>query len=172
MAPAPAKEGGSLAALACPNPDCSDFNKFGAGNLSVAERMGKGKGIRRLYCKTCGKRFSERQGSLMEYTKLPEETVVRILKCLAHGCSQEATADICEVSPRTVRRLLKRAGPRAEDFHRLQLERLADPIEAVEMDEQHARVSAARKKGASDLVGQTVRRVAAWVESGFMWPWL
>jgi transposase-like protein len=172
MASAPAKDGGALSALACPNPDCSDFNRFGAGNLSVVERMGKDKAIRRLYCKTCGQRFSERQGSLLEYTKLPKETVVRILKCLAHGCSEEATADICEVTPKTVRRLLRRAGPRAEDFHRLQLERLQEPIEAVEMDEQQARVSEARKKGATDPIGATVQRVAAWVESGFMSLWL
>ena len=86
-----------LSGFACPNEDCDDFNRFAAGNLSVCERMGKGRRIRRLYCKTCGHRFSERQGSLMAKSKLPEETVVRIVKCLAYGCSVEATADICEV---------------------------------------------------------------------------
>ena len=79
--------------FACPNSDCIDFNRFGADNLSVCEHMGKGKAIRRLYCKTCGCRFSERRGSLMEETKLPEETVVRVVKCLAHGNGVEATAD-------------------------------------------------------------------------------
>ena len=62
--------------------------------------MGKGKSIRRLYCNRCQHRFSERQGSLMECTKLPEPAVVRIVKCLGHGCSVEAAADICEVDPR------------------------------------------------------------------------
>jgi len=61
-----------LSFFACPNGECADFNRFDAGNLSVAEWMGKGKAIRRLYCKTCGTRFSERQGSLLQYTKLPE----------------------------------------------------------------------------------------------------
>ena len=42
--------------------------------------MGKDKAIRRLYCKTYGTRFSERQGSLMQYTKLSEADVVRIIK--------------------------------------------------------------------------------------------
>ncbi len=32
--------------------------------------------------------------------------VVRIVKCLSHGCSVEATADICEVDTRTVQRFL------------------------------------------------------------------
>lgn len=128
-----------LSFFACPNSDCADFNRFDAGNLSVAEQMGKDKAIRRLYCKTCGHRFSERQGSLMEYTKLPQTDVVRIIKCLAHGCTMEATADICEVDPRTVQRFLENAGKRAADFHRLQLDTLEQPPEVVEMDELHGK---------------------------------
>ena len=135
----PSSAGLPLACFACPNGDCADFNRFDGGNLSVVERMGKDKRIRRLYCKTCGTRFSERQGSLMQYTKLPAADVVRIVKCLGHGCSVEATADICEVDPRTVQRLLERAGPRAADFHRLQLERLDDPLEAVQLDELYGK---------------------------------
>jgi transposase-like protein len=140
-----AKQGGNkpanlpLAFFACPNGDCADFNKFDADNLSVAEWMGKDKAIRRLYCKTCGTRFSERQGSLMQHTKLGQEDVVRIVKCLGHGCSVEATADICEVDTRTVQRLLEKAGKRAADFHNLQLENLDQPLEAVQMDELHGK---------------------------------
>jgi len=130
----------ALSFFACPNGDCADFNRFGAGNLSVAEWMGKDKAIRRLYCKTCGSRFSEHQGSLMQDTKLPEAAVVRVVKCLAHGCSVEATADICEVDPRSVQRLLERAGKRAADFHRLHLEALEEPLEAVQMDELHGKL--------------------------------
>jgi len=125
--------------FACPNSDCADFNQFDAGNLSIAEWMGKNKAIRRLYCKTCGTRFSERQGSLMQHTKLPKEDVVRIIKCLGHGCSVEATADICELDTRTVQRLLEKSGKRAADFHRLQLENLEEALEAVQMDELHGK---------------------------------
>jgi transposase-like protein len=176
--PASAKDGDSLALFACPNPECDSFNRFGAGNLSVVERMGKNKAIRRLYCSHCGGRFSERQGSLLQYTKLPKETVVRIVKCLGHGCSMDAAADICEVDARSVARLLENAGRRAEDFHRLQLERLAQPPEAVELDELHAKVSRPPrsqrgKKGgaAADRLG-IVRAIASWVETGFMRAWL
>lgn len=131
----------SLGGLACPNPECCDFNRFGAGNLSVSDRIGKGRAIRRLYCSSCGRRFSERQGTLMQAAKLPEESVVRIIKCLTHGCSVEATADICEVDRRTVERSLEHAGQRANEFHQLQLERLASPPAAVELDELHTRVA-------------------------------
>ena len=40
----------TLTAFACPNEDYADFNRFGAGNLSVCEWIGKEKHIRRLYC--------------------------------------------------------------------------------------------------------------------------
>jgi transposase-like protein len=170
----PSEASPSLALFACPNPDCDLFNRFDAGNLSVVERTGKRKDIRRLYCNHCGHRFSERQGSLLAYTKLPEATVVRIIKCLGHGCSLEATADICEVDPRTVERFLEQAGRRANDFHHLQLERLRHPPEAVELDELHGRVhETPAKKGGAALRGQAgvLDRVAAWVASGCIRPW-
>ena len=162
-----------LSFFTCPNGDCADFNRFNAGNLSVAEWMGKDKTIRRLYCKTCGTRFSERQGSLMQYTKLPEADVVRITKCLGHGCSIEATADICEVDTRTVQRLLEKAGKRADDFHRLQLERLEEPLEAVQLDELHGRVVKSPKKTKTirTLKPQRKRRVKKKGARGFMRRW-
>lgn len=174
-----AEEGDDLKRFACPNPDCDRFNQFDAGNLSVCERMGKKKSIRRLYCNHCGHRFSERQGSLMEDTKLPKQSVVRVIKCLGHGCSIEATADICEVDARTVERILERTGRRAADFHQQQLDRLKQPLQAVELDELHGRVyKPPRKKGrnarrppASRTGNGLLDAVAAWVGTGFMQPW-
>ena len=55
-------------------------------------------------------------------------------------------ADICEVDTRTVQRLLERAGKRAADFHRLQLEHLNEPLEAVQMDELHGKTVKRRDK--------------------------
>ena len=160
---------GSLAAFACPNPDCSLFNRFGAGNLSIVEWTGKNKDIRRLYCNHCKRRFTERQGTLLRYTKLPEATVVRIVKCLGHGCSVEAAADICEVDPRTVGRILERAGRRAEDFHRLQLDRLPAPPEAVQLDELHGRVTPpAEERGGAE---GPLAAVAGWVGPGSTRRW-
>jgi transposase-like protein len=164
-----ARPTGSLAGFACPNPECSHLNRFNAANLSVVEWTGKSKDIRRLYCSACKRRFTEPQGTLMRYSKLPEETVVRIVKCLTHGCSVEATADICDVDPRTVDRILERGGRRAEDFHRLQLDKLDSPPEAVQLDELHGRVGPdpAPKGGPEGPLGA----VAAWVGSGFTRPW-
>jgi transposase-like protein len=155
-----------LGFFACPNPDCEAFNRFGGDNLSVAEHMGKDKAIRRLYCRSCKTRFSERQGSLMEYSKLPLPAVVRIVKCLGHGCSVEATADICEVDARTVQRIVDRGGKRSEDFHRLSLERLQEPLEAIEMDELHGRVAEKGGEKRGRLPG-----IVGWVARGLMPPW-
>jgi transposase-like protein len=163
-----------LTAFACPNEDCSDFNRFGAGNLSVCEWMGKDQRIRRLYCSTCGQRFSERQGTLLQYSKLPERTVAQIVKCLVHGCSVEATADICEVTPRTVESLLDKAGRRAEDFHRLQLEKLTHPLEVVELDELHGRSAPAKKGALPSKLALSPRGTASDVVQavrGFMRHW-
>lgn len=131
----------ALDRFACPHPDCDDFNRFAAGNLSVSDWIGKDRSIRRLYCSTCQRRFSERTGTLREMSKLPEDVVVRIIKCLGHGCSVEATADICEVDARTVERYLERGGRRAADFSQLQRSRMPQPPPAVELDELHTRVS-------------------------------
>lgn len=147
-----------LSFFACPNSDCADFNKFDADNLSIAEWMGKNKAIRRLYCKTCGTRFSERQGSLMQYTKLPQADIVRIVKCLGHGCCVEATADICEVDTRTVQRFLEKAGKRAADFHNLRLEYLDKPLEAVQMDELHGKTVKRKDKTAVVKVPKKLRK--------------
>jgi transposase-like protein len=142
-----------LAHLACPNEDCSAFNRFDVGNLSVVEWIGKRKDIRRLYCCQCGQRFSERRGTLREYTKVPDETLQRILKCLSHGCSITASAAICDVDTRTVQRVLRQAGPRADDSHRLQIEQHRTPVAAAQLDELHGRVGAPKKKSARRCLG-------------------
>jgi hypothetical protein len=160
----------ALAGLACPNPDSGDFSRFGAGDLSVAEWIGKARHIRRLYRSSCGHRFSERRGTLLRYTKLPEEAVVRIVKCLGHGCSVEAAADICDVDPRTVARLLERAGRRAADFHELQRERIDTAPPAVQLDEVHARVSRPPAQKGGRRAGRRAA-IAARAARGSMRPW-
>ena len=163
-----------LSFFACPNSDCADFNHFDAGNLSIAEWMGKDKAIRRLYCKTCGTRFSERQGSLMQDTKLSQVEVVRIIKCLSHGCSVEATADICEADTRTVQRLLEKSGKRAADFHCSQLENLDEPLEAVQMDELHGKTVKRKDKSEVVKVPKKLRRRLSKkrAKRGFIRLWL
>ena len=142
MAPAAAPVGEDLCGFACPNPECLDFNRFGAGNLRVSERNGKDQRHRRLVCRTCRTRFQERRGTVMEGTKIPQEKVQLIMKCLTWGNSVTATADIAQVDERTVQRIVERAGERAEVFH----DRTAQDLETAQaqFDEVHAKAGEKR----------------------------
>ncbi|MCK4820269.1 hypothetical protein KA005_31180, partial [bacterium] len=74
--------------------------------------IGKDKNIAQLRCNTCKTEFSSNKGTMFEESTLPRDKGIRIYKCLVHGNSIEATADICEVTPETVSRLVKIAGKR------------------------------------------------------------
>jgi transposase-like protein len=150
------------------------FNRFDAGNLSVVEWIGKRKEIRRLYCSYCQHRFSERRGTLRQYTKLPDKAVERILKCLSHGCSTKAAAYICEVDERTVQRIVRQAGPRANDFHQLHVEQSRGPLGAVQLDELHGRVcppKKSRRRGRGKPRRGQGGGGVDWDKPGFTPPW-
>ena len=110
----------------------------------------------------------------MQDTKLSQVEVVRIIKCLGHGCSVEATADICEVDTRTVQRLLEKSGKRAADFHCLQLENLDEPLEAVQMDELHGKTVKRKDKNEVVKVPKKLRRRLSKkrAKHGFIRLWL
>ena len=76
--------------FSCPNPACSVFNHPGQGNLSHRSWTGKDKHIERLVCVVFGRGFSDRKGTLMEESKLPGETVERLLKCQRWGSVTQA----------------------------------------------------------------------------------
>jgi len=88
-----------LSFFASPNPDCADFNRFAADNLSIAERMAKDKAIRRLYCKTCSTRFSQREGSLMQSTSCLRQ----LLSALSNASDMAAPAKPRQTSAMLIR---------------------------------------------------------------------
>jgi len=96
------------------------------------------KHIERLRCTACAREFSEREGTLMARSKLPEDTVVRLVKCQRWGVCDEGTADICAVDLKTVQRLQHIAAQRAETHHR-QVVRAVDGS-GVQLDEAHSKL--------------------------------
>jgi adenylosuccinate lyase len=52
----------------------------------------------------CGREFSKREGTLLARSKLPEDTVVRLLKCQRWGVCDAGTAAMCAVDLKTVHR--------------------------------------------------------------------
>jgi hypothetical protein len=53
----------------------------------------------------------------MARSKLPEDTVIRLVKCQRWGVCDEGTADICAVDLKTVHRFQRVAAQRAETHH-------------------------------------------------------
>jgi IS1 family transposase len=124
--------------FSCPNPACAGFNRPGEGNIAHRSWTGTHKHIERLRCTTCGREFSEREGTLLVRSKLPEDTVVRLLKCQRWGVCDEGTADICAVDLKTVHRFQQVAAQRAETHHR-QVVREVD-VPGVQLDEAHSKL--------------------------------
>jgi IS1 family transposase len=73
----------------------------------------------------------------MEATKLPEETVERLLKCQRWGVCDAGTADICGVDIKTVQRFQAVAAHRAQTHHEQVTRDLR--VAAVQLDEMHAK---------------------------------
>jgi LacI family transcriptional regulator len=93
----------------CQNHSCSYFGLRGAGTLSVCGHYGKQK-RRLLYCNCCKTRFSERKGTSLFDSRLPEDKVQAIFQHIARGCSVRETALLVGVSKDTVARYRLRAG--------------------------------------------------------------
>ena len=124
--------------FSCPNPACLQCNRPRAGNIVHRSWTGKHKHIERLRCTVCGREFSEREGTLMARSKLPEETVVRLLKCQRWGVCDEGTADICAVELKTLHRFQRVAAQRAETHHRQVVQEV--DVQGVQLDEAHSKL--------------------------------
>ena len=124
--------------FSCPNPQCARFNRPGEGNIVHRSWTGRHKHIERLRCTTCDREFSEREGTLMARSKLPEDTVIRLVKCQRWGVCDEGTADICAVDLKTVYRFQRVATQRAQTHHR-QVGRGVD-VSGVQLDEAHSKL--------------------------------
>ena len=124
--------------FSCPNPQCAQFNRPGEGNIAHRSWTGTRKHIERLRCMACDREFSEREGTLMARSKLPEDTVIQLVKCQRWGVCDEGTADICAVDLKTVHRLQQVAAQRAETHHR-QVVRGVD-VSGVQLDEAHSKL--------------------------------
>lgn len=101
----------------CQNIDCSDYGKRDAGNLGLHGWRGKNKDIRLLCCHRCKTRFSERKGTALYYSRLPEEKAVAVLEHVREGNGVRATSRLVGVHMGTVSRLTRVAGEHARNTH-------------------------------------------------------
>ena len=70
-----------------------------------------------LYCRTCKTYFSERKGSALWHSRLPEEKAGSVLEHIADGCGVRQTARLVKVHRDTVCRLNRQAGDHAARTH-------------------------------------------------------
>ena len=74
----------------------------------------------------------------MARSQLPQDTVVRLLKCQRWGVCAEGTADMCDVEIKTVHRFQRGAAHRAQTHHRQRGQYVA--VEGGQWDEAHAKL--------------------------------
>jgi len=105
-----------LCQFCCQNEECPDYGQRGHGNLTVCMRYGRQQ-RRLLYCRTCKDRFSERKGTPLFDSRLPEDKVVDVLRHVAEGVGVRQTSRLVGVSKDTVVRYSLRAGEHAQQLH-------------------------------------------------------
>jgi transposase-like protein len=105
-----------LSRFCCQNPDCADYGLRGRDNLRVGFRYGKHRRLM-LVCRTCQHRFSERKGTALFATRLPDGQAVAVFQHLQDGCGVRQTARLTGVDKDTVVRYALRAGDHAQQAH-------------------------------------------------------
>jgi transposase-like protein len=105
-----------LGRFCCLNPDCPDHGRRGHGNLTVCARYGK-HNRRLLYCKSCKARFSERKGTPLFGSRLPDDKALALLAHLADGCGTRQTSRLVKIGKNTVTRYALVAGGHARQLH-------------------------------------------------------
>jgi transposase-like protein len=118
----------------CPNSACLDRGKTGKGNIGVHSRKEQ-----RYICRTCGKTFSARKGTMMYRLKKSPELVVAVITLLAYGCPVQAIVAAMAVDERTVRDWLRRAGEHCIGVHAHLVEAAKLNLEQVQADEIKAK---------------------------------
>src|SRR5437763_3218151 len=74
----------------------------------------------------------------MARSKLPESTVIQLLKCQRWGVCDEGTADICAVDLKTVHRIQAVATHRAETHQQQGVQQV--DVQGVQLDEAHSKL--------------------------------
>ena len=151
-----------LDTLACVKAACPRFRQTGQSNLVIRKVYGHD-AIRLLRCCTCGEEFSERRGTALFNTKVPEAKAVEVIDHLTDGWSVRSTARLPTVCKETGARLLRVSGRHAARCHDEQVHDL--PPRAFECDAQWAFV----KQSTNAVPSMSGMR---WVISGTIGRWL
>ena len=132
----------------CWNNGCNQYGIRNAKNIFVRAWYGKNNDIRLLGCRECGKKFSERKGTIFSDSRLPKEKILSVMEHIAEGVGVRKTGRLTKVNRATVSRLTKLAGEHAEQLH----------DELVEFSPKHRRDTVRREVGLRVQEGKKLRR--------------
>ncbi len=114
----------------CPNVACSARGQIAQGNITVHDRKRQ-----RYRCRTCGRTFSARRGTLFEGLRTSTELVVIVVTLLAYGCPIQAIVQAYGLDERTVASWRDRAGQQCQRVHQALIEQGQLDVVHVQADE-------------------------------------
>src|SRR5436305_86019 len=114
----------------CPNLDGKARGQQGQGNIVIHSRQRP-----RYRCKTCGKTFSAKEGTLFAGLRKPTELIVVVITLLAYGCPVQAIVHAFGLDERTVANWRERAGTHCQHVHQAVVEQGQLNLVHVQADE-------------------------------------
>jgi len=96
----------------CPNPNCPDYGKVGAGNIRIHSRKEQ-----RYRCHTCGKTFSQTHSTPLYRLHHEKQLFGWVISLLSYGCPKEAIVATFGLDPRTVDRWWSISGQHCQRLH-------------------------------------------------------
>src|SRR5512135_842215 len=114
----------------CPNLDCMARGKIAEGNIGIHSRSRP-----RYRCKTCGKTFSAKAGTMFEGLRKPVELIVIVVTLVAYGCPLQAIVQAYGLDERTVASWRDRAGRHCQRLHQAVVEQASLDLVHVQADE-------------------------------------
>lgn len=115
--------------VACPNKQCRTRPPKVVANGRYKTRDGL---VRQFLCRSCGKGFTERQGTFFYDLRTPQEKVVTALKLLVKGMPLRGIAEVLGTKLDTVRHWLHRASQQSASVNHVILRELK--VSQVELD--------------------------------------
>jgi len=133
----------------CPNAECIARGEIGQGNIVIHGRKRP-----RYKCKTCGRTFSAKEGTMFAGLRKPTSLIVIVVTLLAYGCPLQAIVHAFGLDERTVANWRDRAGSHCEKVHK-------DKIEQGKLDMIHVQ---------ADEIWVKARGSIAWMGLAIMVP--
>lgn len=118
----------------CPNQQCNLYGEVRQSNIvsngTYSTQSGR---VRKFICRSCGKVFNQRTGTVFFDLRTPEDKVIMALKLLLKGMSVRGIAEVLESKPDTVLSWLRRAAEHSEQVEAFLVRDLK--VSKVELDE-------------------------------------